>query len=329
MNEFLNKLSQFVKKIIEIVSALMKDKWLKALLTILVGTYAVYYLYNQYGNIQSTISGLQINLSYLIISSLIALITFLLSIFSWKYIVDAFGYSTKWIDAAHTQMMSSIGKYIPGRIWNYSSKVYFSNRLGIPIKTASFAFLTEIAISYLLAFSLSLLFMPSAIFPNMNSTLKITIHIFGGILLSATILSPKIFTKFSPVKQYIKNKKPLAFCILIRLGIWLLSGFAFLLLTYSLGYNGIPLATCISTVTSSFFIGFLAFLLPDGIIVRETIIISILKPYLASPDATIISMLYRFQLVIIEFITILLIFIIWKLNRKEKQILEQDRKDDR
>ena len=318
MNELLNKLSQFAKKIIEIVSTLMKNKWLKALLTILVGAYAAYYLYSQYGNIQSTIYGLKINPSYLIISSLVALITFLLSILSWKYIVDAYGYSTKWIDAAHTQMMSSIGKYIPGRVWNYSSKVYFSNQLGIPIKAASLAFITEIAISYLLAFSLSLLFMPSAIFPNMNPTLKIAIHILGGILLSVIIFSPQIFTKFTSVKQYIRNKKSLAICILIRLGIWLLSGFAFSSLANSLGYNGIPLTTCISTVASSFFIGFLAFFLPDGIIVRETIIISILRPYLASTDATILSMLYRFQLVIIEFITILIIFIIWKLIRKKE-----------
>ena len=328
MNEFTKKLSQFAKKIIEIVSTLMKNKWLKTLLTIFVGSYAIYYLHNQYTNIQYAILGLKINASDIIISSLISFTTFLLSILSWKYIVHAYGYSTKWIDTAHTQMMSSIGKYIPGKVWNYSSKVYLSGEMGIPLKAASLAFVTEITISYLLAFSLSLLFMPSSIFPNTNPALKITIHITGGILLGIIILSPNLLAKFAPTERYIQSKKSLSICILIRLGIWLLSGLAFSSLASSIGYSGLLLSTCISAVTSSFFVGFLAFFLPDGIVVRETIIISILKPYLIFTDATILSMLYRFQLVIIEFITILIIFIIWKLNKKRKQAIDQDKNNN-
>jgi len=325
MKSFLLKLLNQTKCLISRAIKLIENVWVKRIAALFLVIYSIYFIYNQYNNLKDSFSTLSINSPLLILSSLIIIITLILSIFSWNTVIAAFGYTYSWIDIARAQMLSSIGKYIPGHIWNYSSKVYLSNKLGLPIKISGIVILVEIIITYLLAICLLLVFVPVSIFPNISNGAVILIRVIGIIVLVSLVLAPSLISRYGKQTEHIKKPKKLYNSILLRAAIWTLSSYAFNLLILSLGYTNIGMPTSISVITSSFFVGFLAIITPDGIVVREAIIIFMLRKILSEPDATILSLFFRFQLVILEFFMILIVLIIWKIRKTRSETVDLEK----
>ena len=99
----------------------------------------------------------------------------------------------------------------------------------------------------------------------------------------------------------------------------MLPSYAFILLIQSLGYPNIGISHAISAITSSFFVGFIAVFVPDGLVVREALIIFLLRNILSTADATLISLVFRFQMVLVEFLAVLIVLFI-KNFRKYLQV---------
>jgi len=98
-----------------------------------------------------------------------------------------------------------------------------------------------------------------------------------------------------------------------------------------LGFTSISLPLAISVISSSFLVGFLAIFVPDGLVVREATIIYLLRNILTTSDATVISLVFRFQLVLIEFLTILMVVIVWRIVKpqlKHNEFTQSNLKND-
>lgn len=310
--EIYDKAKQLARRVIQ----LMENVWFKRIaVTFLLG-YSVYYVTSQYQGLKDALSNLTPNLPLLFFSSAVLLVSVLFSVNSWRLLIVAFGYTFPWIDIAHAQMLSMLGKYIPGHIWNYSSKIYLSYKLGFPFKRSGLAVIIEMFITYLVAMFLFLVFIPKAIF-SMGSSGFLIIRLTGSAGLILLLLIPFLLSKFLMEKALITAPHRLVIVILIRAGLWILSSYAFLMLIQSLGFPQIGLSSAISVITSSFFVGFLAIFVPDGLVIREAIIIMLLRALITTPDATLISLVFRFQLIIVEFLSVLIIMIIWKIRNNQ------------
>ena len=294
----------------------MENVWFKRAAVAFLIIYAVFFISNQYYGLRDTVSNLTPNLPLLMFSSAILLISVLLSGNPWRQLIIAFGYTFPWIDIARAQMLSMLGKYIPGHIWNYSSKVYLSYKLGFPIKRSGLAVIIEMLITYLIAVGLFLIFIPKAIF-SISSTGLLIIRLIGAAVLILLVLIPLCLSKFLKEKAFIPFPFKLIIVILIRAGLWILSSYAFITLILSLGYPQISLPAAIAVITSSFFVGFLAIFAPDGLVIREAIIILLLRGLITTPEATLISLAFRFQLIVVEFLSVLIVLIIWKIRNHQ------------
>ena len=319
MKKTLLKIYESVKKIALKIFKVLENVWVKRVSTILIIIYAVYLLYSNYRTLKDSIAALTLDIPLVVLSAVIVLLTFILNISSWKYIVASFGYDYKWMDMAYIQMTSAIGKYIPGKIWNYSSKIYLSSNLGIPIKRVSVAIIVEIVITYLTALCLFLVFFPNSVLFDTSDNFIILIRVTGIVCLTLIFLAPLLINKYAKIRQLFVNQKALFYAVLLRTCNWLISGLGFYFLTKALGFPDIGLSLASAIIPASFFVSFLVFFLPDGVVVRETIIIYMLRDVLSSADATILSLVYRFFLIILEFIVILVIFLIWKSTQKRIQ----------
>lgn len=295
----------------------MENVWIKRFATIFLIVYSFFYLIRQYYPLRDTLTSLTPNLYLLAVSSLVLFFSVLFSVHSWRQIIFAYGYSFPWIDIANAQMLSMLGKYIPGHIWNYSSKIYLSHKLGFPIKLAGISVVLEMVITYLLAIGLLLIFYPEKAI-NIGLGWLISIRVIGFITLIFLFLSPLILRQTLSKIFSLKISYRLVYVVLIRIAIWILPSYAFLLLIISLGYPDIGMNFAISVITSSFFISFMAVFVPDGLVIRETIIIFFLRNILATTNATLISLIFRFQLLIIELLSVLLILIIWNINKRQR-----------
>ena len=325
MNKKISKIYEKLKEIALKIFKVLENVWVKRVSTVLFVIYAVYVLYSNYRTLKDSFATLTLNVPLAILSAGIVILTFILNISSWKFIVASFGYDQRWIDIAYVQMTSAIGKYIPGKIWNYSSKVYLSRTFGIPGKKASAAIIIEIVFTYLTAFCLFFVFFPDSLALNLPQYLVISIRTAGVIALALVLLVPLLIQKKGRLGQLIINQKALSCAVFYRSFNWFLSGLGFYFLSRALGLPDIGLALANAIIPASFFIGFLVFILPDGVVVRETIIIFMLRGIVASGDATILSLVYRFFLILLEFIVIFIIFLVWKTNSKNNIDINNER----
>ncbi len=320
MKKTLREIYNDLKKIALKIFKVLENVWVKRIATILIIAFGIYLLYSNFRTLQDSIASLSLNISQAVFSSALVILTFILNISSWKFIIASFGYDHKWRDMAYVQMISAIGKYIPGKIWNYSSKIYLSHQLGMPGSIASLALIVEILMTYVIGACLFLIFVPPSSLGVGNSGLIIIMRIVGVLLGVLICISPLLVSRINWTKKFFTNPLKLYLSIFFRIGVWLFSSLSFSLLLQALGFSPINLLTLISVITGSFFIGFIVIFIPDGLLIRETIMVVLLQDFISKSNASILSIIFRGQLVILELVIILIVFLIYKRRHQEKRI---------
>jgi glycosyltransferase 2 family protein len=303
-----DRLIEFISKAKEV----FENIWIKRIALTLVIIYSVWFLITQYNDLKESTKNITINYPLILLSMLIILITLVMNVYSLKQIISALGFKLTWMEIARVQMLSSLGKYIPGHIWNYSSKVYLLNKLGLPIKVSGSVVVFEILITYLFAISLFSIFIPQSIIPEAIRAFSLFIRAFGGITFIFLIITPFIGNRLFGPDLKIPYPLKMTAAMLIRAFIWVISSFAFLLLSFSLGFSNLDLAIAISAITTAFFAGFIAVFTPDGLIVRESVLVFFLDHLITSSNALILGLIFRFIILIVEFIVVFSILLFFK-----------------
>jgi glycosyltransferase 2 family protein len=257
----------------------------------------------------------------LILSLILLFIFYTIHSIIWKSIIKKLGYKISIKEAIKIRAISEIGRYAPGKVWHFLGRTYFSNKLGIPKTTT----LTSLAIETLSmiasAGAIFLLFSPNIIEINI---LPILLLLLVGLIILRSKKFSDIVNNFLIKKGKIKNKIKLniplktLIPILFSYGVsWIIIGGSLLLTIKSL-FPEIDYSTILSIsgiFAISWVIGYISFLTPGGIGIREGTMTILLSSYMPQSIAIIVPILFRIITIISELFMVLITSKIKLINR--------------
>lgn len=268
------------------------------------------------------IDTLKINKLSLIISFLCTFTAQYIQAFLWHNITNRTECSINFIDSIYLRLKNEILKYIPGKVSQVGSLIIDYNLNNAPTSKVAYCIFLENVFS-LLASVLTSVFVLYFLIPS--QWLLLIILIFGAILFAAF---NKIIIKYL-VKIYNKFKGTIALnqlgfkdylkYILYYIVVWFLFGLGFFFLfkaVYPISFK--LLLIVISSFSASSLIGFLVFFAPAGIGFREGSLFFFLKSYFPSSILLIPVLISRFQIVVCDLISFLVISLIRILVGKYK-----------
>ena len=229
--------------------------------------------------------------------------------------------------------LANITRYLSGRIWGVVRLLTLSPRFGLS-KTATASSLTlhvsiETTPSGMIA--LSLLFSKQMRSTATEILEKLLAHtlllmlVVIGILVGVLFFIPKLahhapaFLK--TLTPLVKNASLSVSLIASHALLWLCQGLAFFLFVKSLSPMRWADAGGITAIYAfAWIVGFLSFLTPGGLGIREGLLGLLLANYMPAPKATLIAMLSRLWMLSAEMVLAALAFLLQRNRRCSKNI---------
>lgn len=246
----------------------------------------------------------------------------------WTIILQMIGVKIGKAKGTIIFLLSLFGRYIPGGIWSALGRLYLCRLEGIPDSKSGISILLEQAypvVAACIVFVFSLLFWPAA-----DLLVKVLPLIFI-LPVFVLFLHPKPFLKIvNPVLAW-AGKKPvqisLSFKDMLLLTCyyscyWIITGTAFYFFVnafYTLELIHIPILAGIFAI--SFTAGYLAFITPAGLGVREGLLSVLLSQFLPASVAIGLSLLSRLWLIGIEILILMALLINPKTRKMTKSAI--------
>jgi len=284
--------------------------------------YKLYYSWNDIPFEKVRINYLWASLSFLGLTA-----SFICTIYAWQRILVSLGQKIGFKRSWWVITGSFLAKYIPGNVWVIGGRMYLCKKEGISEKISGTGVILEmiaVLLGALLVFSLSLPFLVAHGLPGWIWYLLIPIP-FAAVMFFSPILSRIL--KWAAGKML---KRELALDIgkeglLEALGLYvsssILQGMSFFLLirsVYPLSYIYLP--DVIGIYNGSWAIGFLSFITPAGLGVREGVLALFSNHYMPLPMAIIIAALTRLWMTVFE---MLMALVGLKFMNKKKNCYEK------
>ena len=257
--------------------------------------------FNYFGETSSALSSIPFNL--ILLSALFYLVYFYLRALSWHFIIKSLKGKLKIGESFSVWFLGEATRYIPGNIWSFASRVYLGNKKGVP-KTLIFVSLSIEA--FLLVTSTFILSIPGirfstqAIPVNAKSLLILFIFILAGAFLAFFIRNKIMKTLKTlqkiPLQTFISP--PFLQAFFLHLLSWVFFGVGtYVLMTNLVSSHQIFF---ISLIILSWLLGYLSFITPMGLGVREGVQIALLSPFIGVGSATLIALLSRLIMTVVD-----------------------------
>jgi uncharacterized membrane protein YbhN (UPF0104 family) len=206
-------------------------------------------------------------------------------IWGWRAVLEGWRERMRIVDAARIWTISSLGKYIPGKIWSIAGMAMMSQRLGVSGSAATGSAivmqLISLATGAMLALALSgteLLDRLVGGWGSIGAMALAALALLAAVALTSPSLTRRVgFLLRRPDTVRPVDPSALAGALLANLVAWAGYGVAFQLLALGT-MHGIQISWTVATgaFAASYIIGYLAIFLPGGLLVRETILITLL-----------------------------------------------------
>ena len=258
------------------------------------------------------------NYYLLTISFALQILTLLWLVKILKWILKKTGSSVSYRRLFKAWFISSLGKYLPGKVWQLLGMILLLEKEGIPKKNTFSSVVLGQTLSVISGLLIGALFLGSDLYSEIlskNPALIILIIVFFmGVL--ALFFYPKLLERMINLGLRILKKdqilldfksKDIFFYFLSYSLAWISFGLGFTIFVKafspaSLGiYPGLT-----GAFAFSFNIGFLALFVPGGIGVREGILVLLLEAYFPAPVAILISILSRLWVSFVELLCFLI-----------------------
>lgn len=277
----------------------------------------LYQNWHQLSQYELKLNGLFIFISFLVLSA-----SYLLSVASLKISFSAVGERVSFKNIFRITCLSEMGKYIPGKIWSITGYIYLANRLGFSktkILVSRVLFLAIRITAGIILFSIINLFYPIMPF-FLKDILPIILIIVSGLILLHPVIFERLLKFFLTkiLKTDIKLKlkyKYLIKLLFLSILIWLIYGIWFFVFTnaiYPISITNLWPLTAIFFL--SWFSGFLVFIVPSGLGVREGVMTMLLKPLMPLPVAIVIPIFLRLAAIIAD---LMMFFIAMSFKKNE------------
>ena len=258
------------------------------------------------------------NYYLLTISVALQILTLLWLLKILKWILKKTGSSVSYRRLFKAWFISSLGKYLPGKVWQFLGMIFLLEKEGVPKKNTFSSVVLGQTLSVISGLLVGALFLGSdlysQIFPKNPALMILIIVFFMGIL--ALFFYPKLLERIMNFGLRILKKdqilldfksKDIFFYFLFYSLAWFSFGLGFTVFVKaftpaSLGiYPGLT-----GAFAFSYNIGFLALFAPGGIGVREGILVLLLEAYFPAPVAILISILSRLWVSLVELLCFLI-----------------------
>ena len=265
----------------------------------------------------------------LLLSTLIFVLSYFIQIWAWYLITLKLGVAIPFGETTASWFFSQLGKYLPGKVWLFLSRLYLYDSRGKSKKTITVALYFEV-VTLLMAAGLiswvSLLFLKGVRSSYFGiSAFRLT-FIFIPVLF---FLHPKVLQRlFNRILTFLK-REPISLSIsysdlLWVLGIsvlsWVVGGIGFYFFVdsvFPLPSGHVPYLTGALAISST--LGLVALFAPGGLGVREGVLVYLLSSIMPSPVAVILSVLTRLWMTFIEIGLIGVVYLVSLFRRKGKE----------
>ena len=279
---------------------------------------------------------LSIDLGMALLSLLVLQSVLLLEVWVWKKVFTEAGYALSFGNAFQIFYISSLGRYIPGRIWQISSAVYLLHELGVPVaQSATLSIICQfLSVVAAIVISIPVLL---AWLGSVGWNLGVVLSAGVGCALAAIIaLFPSLWVGIinrvlrwagRPKIQFSMRMRQIWKYGMIYATVWIAMGFAFATMigsVHSFAPDMLPIA--IGAFAFAYIVGYLVILVPGGLGVREGALAVALAPFLSVPVATSIALLARFWTTFGELIFVVLA--LWLRNRDKAEPLAGRQPDE-
>lgn len=243
-----------------------------------------------------------------LISAFFYLLYFYMRALSWIFLIKSLKSDFTKLRGFEIWFLTESARYIPGNIWSFASRTYLTALKNIPKIKVLFSVGVEIALVILVTLFLSLPVLLSFIFDNSTFFLIFLIVILVLILFKlkkrASTLFQKIFSKMFL----------LAICSQVLA--WIFFGVGTISLISS---QGVDYLMVFSSSIFAWLLGYLSFITPMGLGIREASMIVLLGKFISVGEATTVALVSRFLLIILEIVN--LFFWIY-INKKRSKVLK-------
>jgi glycosyltransferase 2 family protein len=222
----------------------------------------------------------------------------------WYRIICSNKRSIGFHQTIHCWALSGLGKYVPGRIWQFAGRLYLFEKLGLTkMEIASFSVIEQFFFlhSALLLGSLIVVFLPSNAQTIQYSELSLCCLLliligFAGIHPGILNWGMKLVSKLSPKMhfRYEMRYRQAAFCFLHFLIGWVSTGIGFAVLTSTFLVVDARMFWFLTGANSAaYFLGYIVILTPGGLGVREGALTYMLNFVLLPGIGAMLSVLTR------------------------------------
>ncbi|WP_158716302.1 lysylphosphatidylglycerol synthase domain-containing protein [Blastococcus sp. Marseille-P5729] len=216
----------------------------------------------------------------------------------WQHLLEAMGTQIRFGHAAQVNLVGQLGKYLPGSVWAFVLQAQLGKQFKIPRARALVALLLAAGMSIVTAGTVGALAAPS---------LSETWGGWAWLLLLGPLglvtLAPPLLTRIANLAIRAMRRleldanlrgKHVTLAALWSFGAWIFLGLHIWLLTGSLARQTVGgYVLCMAAIALAMAAGFVAFILPSGIGVREAILVAGLSPIASVSQALAIALASR------------------------------------
>ena len=243
---------------------------------------------------------------FLVASALVTWLMYGILIVSWRRFLLAWSQPISIRIAARIWAVSSLGKYVPGKIWAIAGMALMAQRAGV----APWAATASAVLMQALAVGSGVILVGILGTSGLEQQYPwIRLALYGlaaasalgvGLLVVPSISAP-VARRFTAQPVTPPGAVTIGIGVAANLVAWIGYGVAFWLLAQgSLPDPALPLGTAIGAFTASYLAGLLALLMPGGLVIREGFLVLLLQGSIGLVPATALAVASRLMLTLTE-----------------------------
>ncbi|HEX7024158.1 MAG TPA: lysylphosphatidylglycerol synthase domain-containing protein [Gemmatimonadales bacterium] len=295
-------------------------RWIQGIAGALVVVFVVRHLARNWEAVRAAPIAWSFAPGWLILSLALVLGTYAVLVESWRRMLAGWGPRLGWWESARVWVLSSMGKYLPGKIWAVAGMAMLAQRRGAPpwAATASAILLqvVSIATGAVIVGVTSLGALESAQ-PGSEELVGLILALaLAGL---AAVLWPPVATRLVGLVPGKREERvspspgAVAFGIAANAAAWITYGLALWLLARGvLPAAGLEIADAIGAFAASYIAGLLFLLAPGGLGVRESVLVILLSPRVGLANALALAAVSRLGMTAADILAVLPFIRAWK-----------------
>jgi glycosyltransferase 2 family protein len=238
-----------------------------------------------------------VDAGYLLMAGIVALLRGPLIVYPWWRIVRSWGFPLGWWRAVRLYFHSGLARYVPGQWWFVPARAYLAQREGVPPSSTAASIVLETVVVTGAAVGVALLGLAGGTGPKWSGESGAMLWapaIIAPILLAGTMRTNLPVRLWNRVADFLKrghvqparlSKEEALVTVIGAYGNWLLYGVVAALTLQGIsgfgsGRDGI---TVIGIYAASVLGGAVLLFVPQGIVVREGVLVYLLNTMLGVP----------------------------------------------